>query len=198
MRNNTRHRIAEEAAKFLAEGVETEYLHAKERALLKLGISGYADLPPNSIVKNYVEKYTRCQLGEEETKRRLAQMRKIALDVMTAIEPFEPHLFGSTISGKIRPGSDIDLHAYSDHYLEIKDTLGIWGYEDVEEEEIENQKGYFLHLKWLEQGYPVEITVYPWGQRDTIFYSSIDAKPIKRLDLHAVRHTYFANKKEKT
>lgn len=45
----------------------------------------------------------------------------------------------------------------------VKDLLQQCGYEDVEEEIIVNSKGEFVHLKWHEQDYPVEITVYPCG-----------------------------------
>jgi hypothetical protein len=44
-----------------------------------------------------------------------------------------------------------------------------------------------VHLRWLEQGFPVEITIHDWSQRGEVFISSITGKPMKRADLEKVR-----------
>ncbi len=114
-------------------------------------------------------------------------MRTIAAEIMELIDHCDPFLIGSTLSGKVRTGSDIDLHAYSEDFNEIKDLLATHGYEDVEEEEVLNRKGEFVHLRWIEDGYPVEITVYPWSERDVVPYSSVTNRPMKRAPLPKVR-----------
>lgn len=171
----------------MATGLDAEYLHAKERALLMLGISSMQSMPSNQMIKEYIGRFTKSELGEAEHKRRVQEMRQIAYEIMTAIEPFDPFLIGSTLSGKIRITSDVDIHAYCDDFEELKQVLSEWGYDEVEEELVDNAKGSFVHLKWLERDYPVEITVYPWDSRDVVPYSSITKKPMKRLDISAVR-----------
>ncbi|MBX3073978.1 hypothetical protein KF913_08625 [Candidatus Obscuribacterales bacterium] len=187
MKKQSRRRVAEEAALFMATGLDAEYLHAKERAVMMLGISSSARMPSNRVIKEFIGLFTKAELGEEEHTKRLREMREIAVEVMEAIQHFDPFLIGSTLSGKIRLTSDIDFHAYADHFEEIKDALEDWGFEDVEEELVENIKGSFVHLKWLERNYPVEITVYPWSSRDAVPYSSVTRKPMKRMDLPGVR-----------
>lgn len=187
MPKKERRRVAEEAARFIVEGAEAEYLHAKERAISMLGLSSNNHLPSNKKIKECIALLTASQLGHDEVKRRIREMREIALEIMQVIEDSDPFLIGSTLSGQIRDSSDIDLHAYSDDYTLLQNQLEDWGYEDVDVELVDNRKGRFVHLKWYERDYPVEITVYPWSWRDTVLYSSVTNKPMKRADTAALR-----------
>jgi predicted nucleotidyltransferase len=134
-----------------------------------------------------VARLTKTELGEEEVRRRVREMREIAEQIMSAIDEFDPYLIGSVLSGKIRASSDIDLHAYCDDFDALRDQLYEWGYKDIDEEIVQNRKGTFIHLKWTEKIYPVEITIYPWASRDVIPISSVTGKPMKRADTLAVR-----------
>ena len=184
-------RLALEAARLMVARIETEYLHAKERAILMLGLPYNTPFPTNKQIKDYIRKLTREQMGEEAMAEQVAQMRQVAEEIMSVLEDFDPFLIGSTLSGQIRDSSDVDLHVYCDHYLEVKERLISFGYEGVEEEIVENQKGRFVHLRWMEGGggreHPVEITVHDWSQRGEVFYSSVTGKPMKRADLAKVR-----------
>lgn len=169
------------------EGSEAEYLHAKERAISMLGLSSRNNLPSNRKIKDCIAQLTACQLGEEEVKRRVREMREIAFEIMQVIADSDPFLIGSTLTGQIRISSDIDLHAYSDDDTCLKNQLMDWGYEEVDKEVIDNRKGRFVHLRWSERDYPVEVTVYPWSWRDITLISSVTGKPMKRADLAGVK-----------
>lgn len=187
MKRAARRRIAEEAALLMAEGAENEYLDAKQRAMMMLGLSGQGRMPSNRLIKECVTSITKTQLGDEEVRKRIREMRTIAEQIMTAIEDYDPFLVGSSLSGQIRNSSDIDLHAYSDDPSELVEKLQDYGYTEINEEHVENRKGSFLHLRWFENIYPVEITVYSWSWRDLVLYSSVTGKPMKRADLQAVK-----------
>jgi predicted nucleotidyltransferase len=180
-------RLALEAARLMVERIETEYLHAKERAILLLGLPYNTPYPTNRQIKECIAQLTRRQLGPEVMAARVREMRQIAEEIMTVLQDFDPHLIGSTLSGQIRDSSDIDLHVYCDHHMEVERRLTSFGYAGVEPEYVENQKGTFVHLRWLENGYPVEITVHNWSQRLEIPISSVTGKPMKRADLDAMR-----------
>lgn len=186
MRRNSQQRVAEEAARLMVDGIESEYLQAKERALLMLGMTGKERLPSNREVRQWIGRLSRLDLGEEGVKRRLAAMRAIALELLAELDEFDPYLIGSTLSGEIREHSDIDLHAYCCHFEEIKERLIDSGYEDVEEELVENRKGKFVHLRWQEGEFPVEISIYPWSEREIVPLSSVTGKPMKRVDLRGL------------
>ena len=180
-------RLAVEAARLMVERVETEYLHAKERAVLLLGLPYNTPYPTNRQIKDLIGKMTRNKMGAEAMAGQVREMREVAEEIMTVLEDYDPYLIGSTLSGKIREGSDIDLHVYADDFLEIKGRLEGFGYEDVEEEIVENMKGSFVHLRWLERGFPVEITVHRWEQKGEVFNSSVTGKPMKLANLEEVR-----------
>ena len=62
MRRHSQKRFAEEAARFMVEGTESEYLHAKERAMMMLGLSSQTRLPSNRKVRELVSKITKAEL----------------------------------------------------------------------------------------------------------------------------------------
>ena len=134
----------------MVERVETEYLHAKERAILLLGLPYHTPYPTNRQIKHYIGLLTKKRMGAEAMAGRVWRMREVAEEIMTVLEDFDPYLIGSTLSGQIRESSDIDLHVYCDHYEEVRGRLLMMGYEGVEVEFVENQKGEFVHLRWME------------------------------------------------
>lgn len=180
-------RLALEAARLMVLRIETEYLHAKERAILMLGLPYNTPYPTNRQIKAYIAKLTRKQMGPEAMDARVRRMRELAEEIMTVLVDFDPYLIGSTLSGQIRNSSDIDLHVYCDHFIEAQERLLSFGYEGVDEELVENQKGTFVHLRWQEEDFPVEITIHTWAQRGEIMISSVTGKPMKRADLDEVR-----------
>ncbi len=171
----------------MVERIETEYLHAKERAILVLGLPYNTPYPTNRQIKDCMARFTRGQMGPEAMQGRVRQMRELAEELMTILGEFDPHLIGSTLSGQIRASSDIDLHVYCHNFAEAQERLRAFGYSDVEAEFVENQKGCFVHLRWLEDDFPVEITVHDWAQRHEVMVSSVTGKPMKRADLEALR-----------
>jgi predicted nucleotidyltransferase len=187
MPKSNQRRVAEEAARLMAEGVESEYLNAKQRAASMLGLSSQTRLPSNAKIRAGIGQITKEQLGASEVHRRINSMRKIAAHLMLLIEDCDPYLIGSTLSGEIREGSDIDLHAYCDDYSMLTERLADYGYEAIEAELVENSKGTFVHLRWREEDFPVEITIYRWSSRHVVPISSVTGKPMKRADLSALR-----------
>jgi predicted nucleotidyltransferase len=180
-------RLALEAARLMVERIETEYLHAKERAILLLGLPYNTPYPTNKQIKEYIAQLTRRQMGEEAMTERVRAMRQTAEELMTVLLDFDPYLIGSTLSGKIRNSSDIDLHVYCHHHAEIEARLHTFGYAGIDTEYVENQKGTFVHLRWLENNFPIEITIHNWSHRQEVFYSSITGLPMKRATVNEVR-----------
>ncbi len=105
-------RLALEAARLMVDRTETEYLHAKERAILMLGLPFNTPYPTNRQIKLMIGELTRKKLGADVMTARVRAMRQIAEEIMSVLEDFDPYLIGSTLSGLIRDSSDIDLHAY--------------------------------------------------------------------------------------
>ena len=140
-----------EATRLMVERVETEYLRAEERAILLLGLPYHTPYPTNRQIKHFIGVLTKKRMGAEVMAGRVRAMRELAEELMTVLEEFDPYLIGSTLSGQIRESSDVDLHVYCDHFEEVRGRLAAAGYDGVEVEFVENMKGRFVHLRWLEE-----------------------------------------------
>src|SRR5487761_1662308 len=110
-----RQQIAWEAARLMYERVESEYYRAKLKAARRMG-GGWVkpkDLPSNREIRDEIQVFARLYEGERRLEN-LRDMRVAALRMMTLLRPFRPRLIGSTLTGHVRRGSDIDLHVFSD------------------------------------------------------------------------------------
>jgi predicted nucleotidyltransferase len=110
-------------------------------------------------------------------------MRRCALDFMSGLDAFHPRLIGSVASGHIRPGSDIDLHVFTDDPDQLATALDArewtWDHTTVLVRRGADFEEY-LHIL-IDAAFPVELSVYPCAERRRRPRSSTDGKPIDRL-----------------
>src|SRR5262249_44845126 len=110
-----RQAIVLEAARLMYERAESEYYTAKRKAAKRLCRLGCKpeDLPSNSEIREQIQVFARIHEGDRRTER-LRAMRLEALRLMRLLRQFRPRLIGSVMTGHVRKGSDIDIHAFSD------------------------------------------------------------------------------------
>ncbi len=112
-------------------------------------------------------------------------MRLVALRVMRLLERFKPRLIGSTLTGHVRRGSDIDLHVFSDSLEAITGALDEQMlFYDVEHKRVRKDgvaRSVYAHS--LEESFPVELTVYSASLVNHVFKSSITGKAIERASI---------------
>src|ERR1041384_7252633 len=134
-----REHIARIAAQMMYERIETEYFTAKRKAAKQLGIdSRYRpkDLPSNREIRDHIQMLACLYEGDTRTEN-LRDMRMDALRLMRKLKRFRPALIGSTWTGHIRKGSDIDIHVFSDQIAAVTLTLDDIGLSyDVEHKRI--------------------------------------------------------------
>ncbi len=118
-KDDSKSRVAREAATLLYFGAEKEYKQAKVKAAQILGTHF---LPSNLDVALELDKIAEENEGDKR-KERLIEMRKEALSVMQLLSCFCPVLIGSVWRGTIKPGSDIDIAIYTDDPEELVNTL---------------------------------------------------------------------------
>lgn len=186
-RASIRHRVAVEAARILYHREVKEYLHAKREAARRQGV---VHMPSNREVHEQLLLIARKVDGDEHLLR-LTAMRREAIKLMELLEPYRPRLIGSVLTGHIRKGSDIDLHAYSEDLDAICDTLREAGYlPDVEV--VHSRKGgeanEYVHIH-LEDvgGFEVEITLYAPEELHNHPRCGITGGAMKRATLAEVR-----------
>jgi hypothetical protein len=108
-----RERLAQEAARLMAENGIEDFGLAKRKAAERLGVRGAGALPTNAQIEaSLVE---RQRLFEPESHgQRLATLRRVAADVMLDLDSFAPRLVGPVLAGTATITSPIELHVFAD------------------------------------------------------------------------------------
>ena len=128
-----------------------------------------------------------AQLYEGDTNaERLRDMRVEALRLMRLLVKFEPKLIGSTLTGHVRRGSDIDIHVFAPNTNSVTAVLDDEGMiYDVERKRVRKhgEERLFTHIH-VQDRFPIELTLYPLEQLSYAFTSSITGKAMERASLY--------------
>jgi hypothetical protein len=112
-RDLMREQLAHQAAKLMAEDGITDHAMAKLKAARQLGASDTQHLPNNQEVDEALHSY-RALYQRDTHPDALRQLRNDALAAMRLLQPFQPYLTGSVLSGTADERSDINLMLFSD------------------------------------------------------------------------------------
>lgn len=163
---------------------ESEYFTAKRKAARAItGTDRLRDLPSNAEIREEIQLLADMVEGENRPKA-LEGMRIEALRFLRLLDRWNPKLIGSTLTGHVRKGSDIDLHVFCDSPALIADVLQDEGYEcEIERKRVykHHEERMFTHIH-VQAAYPVELTVYATDKVNYPFKSSITGKLIERAD----------------
>lgn len=187
--NNLRRLLVREAARLMFEEGVDQYLDAKKKAAKRILGKQRISLPSNGEISDELYQLSLFHRGNELSTT-LFDMRLLAMDVMEHLDCFNPRLIGSVSTGRIRHGSDIDLHIFTDSLERFQNYL-----------ESLNWQYHFKQI-WIEKGgrpveythayldfeFPVELSVYPTNEIRIRGRSSTDGKPISRLSISALRN----------
>lgn len=110
---NLRRQVAIEAARLMMEQGIDDYLLAKKKAALRLGLNAHAALPGNHEIELALIENRRLFAGAD-SMRTLTEMRSKALNSMRLLSAFRPRLVGALVSGAITATSAVELHLYTD------------------------------------------------------------------------------------
>jgi hypothetical protein len=182
-----RRQLALLAARLMYSREESEYFTAKRKAARQLGVeygSRPKDLPSNREIRDQIQALANLYEGHKR-KDHLCEMRLAALRMMRLLPAFRPRLIGSTLTGHVRKGSDIDIHVFSDHASAVTTAL--------EEENLpfqiewkriikHNEERSFTHVHVVDR-FEFELTVYPLDKVNYAFKSSITGKAIERASI---------------
>ncbi|MBN2022493.1 MAG: HD domain-containing protein [Pirellulales bacterium] len=181
-----RRRIAFEAARLMYDRDESEYFRAKLKAARRIvgGDVKPSDLPSNREIRDQIQSLARLHEGDRRTEN-LRQMRVAALRVMRLLRPFRPRLIGSTLTGHVRRGSDIDLHVFSDSAEAVVAALEAEGLAcHVEHKRVRKhgEERVFTHIHLVDE-FPFELTLYAANRAHFVFKSSITGRAIERASI---------------
>jgi hypothetical protein len=181
-----RRQIAFEAARLMYERQESEYFRAKLRAAKKIcrGWVKPKDLPGNAEIRDQIQHFARLHEGDRRTEN-LRDMRLQALWMMRILRPFRPRLIGSTLTGHIRRGSDIDIHLFSDSLEAVEAVLESEGIAfTIERKRVRKQgtERLFTHIH-IPDRFLFELTLYAGDLAHFVFKSSVTGKAIERASI---------------
>ena len=105
--------------------------------------------------------------------------------MMRILRHFRPRLIGSTLTGHVRHGSDIDLHLFSDSLEAVAAAAGRrGGLYEVERKQVRKhgEERVFVHIH-VDDRFPFELTIYAGDKAHYVFKSSITGKAIERASI---------------
>jgi len=108
---NVRQRIAQEAARLMAEHGIKDFQMAKQKAANGFGITDKHVIPSNVEVEQALLEHQRLFHSESQPLR-LKELRETAVKAMQILKPFEPRLVGSVQRGTAGEYSDVNLHIF--------------------------------------------------------------------------------------
>jgi len=181
-----RRQIVFEAARMMYYRQESEYYRAKMKAARKVcrGWVKTSDLPSNAEIREELLRFAHLYEGETNAKK-LREMRIEALRVMRLLEHCKPKLIGSTLTGHVRHGSDIDIHVFAPTAESVTSVLDYHGFVyDVERKRVRKfgEERLFTHIH-VQDRFPLELTLYPPDKVGYVFKSSITGKAMERATL---------------
>jgi predicted HD phosphohydrolase len=181
-----RRRVAWEAARLMYARDESEYYRAKMKAARRIctGDVKPRDLPSNREIRDQIQTMARIHEGQRRTEA-LREMRVEALRMMRILRNFRPRLIGSTMTGHVRKGSDIDLHVFSNSIEAVTGTLENEGISYEVERKLVRKQGReqtFTHVH-VQDRFLFELTVYAADMAHYVFKSSITGKAIERASI---------------
>jgi hypothetical protein len=112
-------------------------------------------------------------------------MRVEALRFMRLLRQFRPRLIGSTLTGHVRHGSDIDIHVFADGDSGVTGALDAEGMIYEVQRKLVRKHGterVYTHIH-VEDRFPIELTLYASNLAHYVSKSSVTGKPIERMSI---------------
>lgn len=184
-----RQRIAQEAARIMAEEGIRDFYMAKRKAAERLGAADTQNMPRNTEVEEALLEYHRLFKSATQPQR-LRQLRETALQAMRLFAQFNPRLVGSVLNGTAGEHSDINLHLFADNPEQVVLFL-------MEENiPFEPSERRLRHTSDVTVAYPVyrfvagrtmiDLTVFPAEGLRQAPRSPVDGKPMRRISITAL------------
>ncbi|HVS24830.1 MAG TPA: hypothetical protein VMU03_13975 [Gammaproteobacteria bacterium] len=184
-----RERLAQEAARVMAEGGIEDFGLAKRKAADRLGVRGLSALPTNAEIESRLVERLRI-FEPEGFSERLSSLRRLAADVMLDLEPFAPRLVGPVLAGTVTVNSGIELHVFAAAPELVAAALerDRGGLRDC-------QRRYRLDadttvllpgFSFTRAGEEIEVIVFPERAEHQAPLSPVDRKPMRRATRSAV------------
>ncbi|HHJ12806.1 MAG TPA: hypothetical protein ENJ79_00280 [Gammaproteobacteria bacterium] len=179
-------RIAQEAARLIAEQGMTDFYAAKRKAARQLGAPDSHSMPRNREIEQALAEYQRLFQADSQATH-LKALREAACQAMRFLHRFSPRLVGSVLSGTAGSHSDINLHLFADTPEQVALFLmeahipyddGLRRMRLGRDRQVE-----FPVFGFRAGDFSVELMVFPRDGSREAPRSPVDGRPMKRASL---------------
>lgn len=179
-------RIAQEAARILAEGGMRDFHAAKLKAADRLGIQERGNLPRNTEIEAALIEHQRLFKTDAQPQE-LRRIRQTALQLMELLAPFAPHIVGSVLRGTADRHSTIELHLFSD----VPEEIAIFlmdkqiPYQSGERRwQLGDQVCTYPAFRFQSDGFATELTIFPIDGQRQAPPCPVERRPMRRANRH--------------
>ena len=184
-----RQRLAQEAARIMAEEGVRDFYAAKRKAAERLGAPHTQNMPRNREIEEALQDYQRLFLGAA-SEAQLRLLREAAAQAMRFFAPFEPRLAGSVLSGTAGTYSDVNLHLFAETPEDVNLFLlgsGIPFESGVRRVRLNREHSDDIPtVRFLAGNQPIEALIFPANGIRQAPLSPVDGKPMERATLSRV------------
>lgn len=184
-----RQRLAQEAARLMAEEGVQDFYTAKRKAAERLGAPNTQNMPRNTEIEEALQDYQRLFLGAEGAEQ-LQRLREAAVQALRFFAPFEPRLTGSVLAGTAGAHSDVNLHLFADAPEEVNLFLldaGIRFELGLRRMRLNREtSGDIPSVRFLADEQPIEALIFPANGIRQAPLSPVDGRPMARASLNRV------------
>ena len=184
-----RRTIAEESARIMTDQGIDDFLQAKRKAALRLGVRDSAVLPSNLEIEAAVRERQRL-FGRAAHGDGIREQRQAALDAMRWLDEFQPRLVGPVLSGTATSHSEISLHLFADRSESVAIRLMEIGVpHSLRERRVKMDAERSVScpaLRFEAGGRTIEATVFPIDGIRQSPCSPVDGRPMRRADAREV------------
>jgi len=185
-----RHRLANEAARLMAEGGIRDFHQAKLKAAERLGIHDDASLPRNREIEEALREYQRLFKGEALSAG-LRQRREAALRALDFFAEFDARLVGPVLEGTADAHTPVALQLYTDDQEAVPQLLedsNIPAELRTRRVRLDRERSHDVPV-WIfmAEDLSFDLTVLPLDTLRQAPLSGVDEKPMKRASAAQLR-----------
>jgi len=184
--SKTRKEIAQLAAKFLAVDGINDYLVAKRKAALQIGIRTDKGLPTNFEVEQALKEYQALYQNGDQTAL-LRAMRSKALQAMRMLVSYQPRLVGPVLTGTATRHAEITLHLVNDEPEQIGFRLNEHAIPFTSTAKTvktgKTEKTDYPAFEFIADHTRILLIVFPERQKHYTPLSTITGKPMQRASI---------------
>lgn len=182
-------RLAQEAARLMADEGVRDFATAKRKAAERLGLPANRYLPTNVEIEEALVAHQRLFRAHSQPAR-LRRLRETALQAMRMMAEFQPRLVGPVLAGTADTHSPVNLHLFAETpeqvnlFLLDRHIPHEWD-ERVLRLSADQQERYPL-CRLLAGDVMVEMTVFPLKGLRQAPLSPVDGRPMRRAAITEV------------